>query len=233
MSVDPMSAEPLGEDAFVWHGEWAAEDARELDGNGPVDDREYVVEGRRVVPLHLVPRTDLTAADLSDTPEDGLRRELHDGVVHVVPPPSFDHQCAATVLQLALLAGAPASIRVVQNCGVHFGPHRMYVPDITVVRLGTAFHRNALDPAGVVLAVEIESPSSVTMDQTLKPAVYAEHGVSFFWRLAYRPALALFCYQLRPDRAAYLPLAIGRGGETLTMEAPWPIEIRVDDLLPQ
>jgi len=30
----------------------------------------------------------LTAADLSYERDDGLRRELHDGVVHVVSPPS-------------------------------------------------------------------------------------------------------------------------------------------------
>ena len=34
----------------------------------------------------------LTAADLSFEPEDGLGRELHDGVMHVVPPPIDDHQ---------------------------------------------------------------------------------------------------------------------------------------------
>ncbi len=29
-----------------------------------------------------------TAADLSNEPEDGLGRELHDGVIYVVPPRS-------------------------------------------------------------------------------------------------------------------------------------------------
>jgi hypothetical protein len=32
-----------------------------------------------------------TAADLSHEPDDGLRRELHDGVVYVVPPGSNVH----------------------------------------------------------------------------------------------------------------------------------------------
>ena len=33
----------------------------------------------------------LTAADLAYVPDDGLRRELYDGVMHVVPPPGGDH----------------------------------------------------------------------------------------------------------------------------------------------
>ncbi|MDQ3274931.1 MAG: hypothetical protein M3Q39_07845 [Actinomycetota bacterium] len=32
-----------------------------------------------------------TAADLSYEPDDGLRRELHDGMVPAVPPPNDDH----------------------------------------------------------------------------------------------------------------------------------------------
>ncbi len=48
-----------------------------------------------------------TAADLSHEPEDGLGRELHDGVIYVVPPPSNKHQWAESALERALLRRCP------------------------------------------------------------------------------------------------------------------------------
>ena len=33
----------------------------------------------------------LSAVDLAYEPDDNLRRELHDGVLHVVPPDDDDH----------------------------------------------------------------------------------------------------------------------------------------------
>ncbi len=39
----------------------------------------------------LSPTSLRTAADLAYEPDDGLRRELHDGVVLVVPPSNEDH----------------------------------------------------------------------------------------------------------------------------------------------
>jgi hypothetical protein len=48
-----------------------------------------------------------TAADLTYEPDDGLRRELHDGVVLVVPPPDEDRSWVVRVADRALLIAAP------------------------------------------------------------------------------------------------------------------------------
>ena len=42
-------------------------------------------------------------------------------------------------------------------------------------------------PADVLLAIEIESPSSVTTDRITKPAQYAAGGIGHFWRLETAP----------------------------------------------
>src|SRR6476659_7483562 len=121
----------------------------------------------------------LTAADLSDEPEDELLRELHDGVVYVVPPASNFHAWEVRACDRALSVNAPHDVVILQNVGVHVGLRRLYVPDLVVARRGTPFHDNGYDPGGVLLAVEAVSPSSVTMDRVTKPAVYAEQGIMY------------------------------------------------------
>lgn len=170
-----------------------------------------------------------TAADLSYEPDDGLRRELHDGVVHVVPPPSDDHQWVATALHLTLLKNAPDDVYVLQGCGVHTGIRRMYVPDVLVVYRDAVFHDNAYDPGGVLLAVEIVSPSSVTMDRVAKPVVYGQSGIPFYWRV--EPGPTVFCYRLAAATDAYEPIAEATAGQTLTLTEPWPVTLEVAELV--
>jgi Uma2 family endonuclease len=106
-----------------------------------------------------------TAADLSFEPDDGLRRELHDGVVHVVPPPSDDHSWEVRSIDRTLSANAPQDVYILQNVGIHVGLRRLYVPDLVVVYWDNPFHDNGYDPGGVLLVVEVVSPGSVTLDR--------------------------------------------------------------------
>ena len=83
----------------------------------------------------------------------------------------------------ALFASARPDVDVLHDVGVHVGLRRLYVPDLLAVRRDTPFHDNGYDPTGVLLVVEAVSPSSVTMDRVTKPAVYAEQGTAYFWRI--------------------------------------------------
>ena len=67
----------------------------------------------------------LTAADLSYEPDDGLRREFHDGVLLVVPLPNDDHSWAVRATDRALSATAPDDVDLLQNVGVHVGLCRL------------------------------------------------------------------------------------------------------------
>jgi Uma2 family endonuclease len=168
-----------------------------------------------------------TAADLSQEPEDGLGRELHDGVIYVVPPPSNKHQWAEDVLGDALKVGRPSDVYVFRGCGIHTGSDSMYVPDVLVVKAKTPFHDNGYDASGVLLAVEVVSRSSVTMDRTAKPAVYADCGIPSYWRVD--RDYTVHCFELADG--SYVPVAKAARGEQLLLERPWPVTLTVDDLV--
>ena len=69
----------------------------------------------------------LTAADLAFEPDDGLRRELYDGVMHVVPPPGDTHSWQVLALYRLLYATAPGDVFVLHDVGVHVGLRRLFV----------------------------------------------------------------------------------------------------------
>ena len=169
----------------------------------------------------------LTPADLSHEPDDGLRRELYDGVVHVVPPPSNRHSRAVLAAYRALYASAPAGVDVLHDVGVHVGLRRLYVPDLLAVYRDTPFHDNGYDPDGVLLVVEAVSPSSVTMDRVTKPAIYAEHGIPCFWRIDAldEGAPRLEVYALAPGARSYVKKAELGSRESGLLEHPWPVTI--------
>ncbi|MFI5932980.1 Uma2 family endonuclease [Actinoplanes sp. NPDC051494] len=70
-------------------------------------------------------------------------------------------------------------------------------------------HGASLD--GLLLAVEIVSPSSVTMDEVNKMREYAAAGIPRYWIVAQDEAQTVDMYVLGPDRtyemAAKVPLA--------------------------
>lgn len=170
-----------------------------------------------------------TAADLSHEPEDGLRRELHDGVVLVVPPPNDDHSWEVLAAYRALSAAAPDDIYILHDVGVHVGLRRLYVPDLVVVYRGTAFYDNGYDPGGVLLAVEVVSPSSVTLDRITKPAVYAEQGIPFYWRIEAEPRL--LCHRLAPATGGYVLDRELAPGEKAELSTPWPVTVDMAELV--
>lgn len=165
----------------------------------------------------------LSASDLSFEPDDGLRRELHDGVMHVVPPPSNNHSFAVLAAYRALYANASTDVVVLHDVGVHVGLRRLYVPDLLVVYRDTPFHDSGYDPGGVLLVLEAVSPGSVTLDRVTKPAVYAEQGIPSFWRIDDGPRLQ--AYRLDPGTGSYvLDLELGPA-ECGELTQPWPVSL--------
>ena len=171
----------------------------------------------------------LTAADLAFEPDDGLRRELHDGVVHVVPPPGDTHSWQTLALYRVLYATAPGDVFVLHDVGVHVGLRRLYVPDLTVVYRTTPFHDNGFDPGGALLVVECLSPGSVTLDRVTKPAVYAEQGIPYFWRVDEGPCLQ--SYRLDPHTGSYGGMVALGPGETGQPVSPWPVTVDMTELV--
>jgi Uma2 family endonuclease len=171
----------------------------------------------------------LSAAELSYEPDDGLRRELHDGVVLVIPPPNDDHSWEVRAADRTLSATVPDDVYILRNVGVHVGLRRLYVPDLVVVYRDTAFHDYGYDPDGMLLAVEVVSPSSVTLDRITKPAVYAEQAIPFYWRIEAEPRL--LCYRLDPATGDYLLDRELAPGEKAELTEPWPLTVDMAELV--
>jgi Uma2 family endonuclease len=121
------------------------------------------------------------ADDLAETPEDGHRYEVIEGMLIVNAAPIPAHQLIVGHLYRALhgaLAGtdrvvfmSPVELRISDVTGVE--PDLVVLPHFSIgaARLGLP----------VDLVVEVLSPSTARKDRLLKLAVYEEAGVPEYW----------------------------------------------------
>lgn len=79
----------------------------------------------------------------------------------------------------------------------------------------------------MLLVVEAVSPSSVTLDRVTKPAIYAEMGIPYFWRIDSLLGMGprLEAYRLDPTTGEYTLQAEVGPGESTTLDQPWPIVV--------
>lgn len=146
-----------------------------------------------VMPLQ-VPLDGWTVDELPDL---DVRYELVDGGLLVTPPPAPRHQEVAFALAALLTTALPQALRAAVSQGLHLGPHDYRVPDVLVYDRATS-RSGRITPAGVVLAVEVMSPGSVSTDRVAKPAQYCAAGIQHFWRLELDP-LVLVAHRLVGD----------------------------------
>jgi Uma2 family endonuclease len=104
-------------------------------------------------------------------------------------------------------------------------------PDVLVARRSAFTHEaRRLRPADVVLAVEIESPSSRRMDRLTKPSILAAGGVPHYWRVELddldAPAVAVH----RLADGTYREVRTVRAGEAVVVDLPFPVELRPAEL---
>ncbi|MBM2619117.1 Uma2 family endonuclease [Actinoplanes sp. LDG1-06] len=175
-----------------------------------------------------------TAADLDRTPEDGIRREIYDGELHVTPSPSIIHQALSGRLFAVLDASCPEHLFVTLANDVILGPDRTHIPDLLAVNFEAArsgSHKFAA--RDVVLAVEIVSPSTRSTDQVKKPKYYALAGIPFYWLIKTSDGLTVTAYELDTETRTYEPIGIFRGDDTIRLDRPWPVEIPLSTIRPR
>ncbi|HYE92840.1 MAG TPA: Uma2 family endonuclease [Terriglobales bacterium] len=118
-------------------------------------------------------------------PDDGKRYELHDGELSVTPAPGLRHQDVLINLTLILVP----HVRAAGNGKCLIAPFDCIMSDITVVQPDLLYvepeRLRAISERGVegapTLAIEILSPSTRQIDQRRKLALYARHGVTWYW----------------------------------------------------
>lgn len=126
----------------------------------------------------------LTVDDLMALPEDGWRYELIDGNLLMSPAPTSRHQVVAACLVGALRAACPDGYGAVETVNLQLSQSRQLIPDVVVATADALLSQSSsLTPEDILIAVEIVSPSSTSVDRLLKPAFYAEAGVPIFWRV--------------------------------------------------
>lgn len=173
-----------------------------------------------------------TTDDLDELPEDGHRYELIDGALIVSPSPTSAHQKLASLVEDELQAECPAEWVVVQGVEVRISRRRSLTPDVLVVSAEADEHGpSRFQPHEVLLVVEVVSPGSVTLDRVAKPALYAQAGIPYYWRIETDRGIVVHTHRLEPDAGLYVPT--GGFDRIVKLDEPWSIEVPISEITPR
>ena len=180
-----------------------------------------------VLALHTGP---WTADDVEALPDAGdhARFEVYEGGVLVVrPAPGVGHQRASYRLHRALSQAAVtagADVEVLEAVNVALPGGKLLVPDVVVVAGGAVSESATRVPCAAVLAVvEITSPSTISIDRAIKPALYAEAGIAVYWRVELPGTPKIVAYSLKLGRyVTHATLVAGTRGR---ITRPFAVEL--------
>lgn len=178
--------------------------------------------------MSVMPRDhEWTVDDLVGTPDDGMRYELVDGVLLVSAAPSNLHQIVLGELYAAVRAACPAQARVMLAPTAYEPTRRRSLqPDLLVARRSDVGDRPISAP--LLLAVEVLSPSTRSVDLLLKRGVYAESGVDAYWVVdPVVPSVQAW----RLVDGDWVDAGSAMGDEVLRLEHPFPVELVPSALL--
>jgi Uma2 family endonuclease len=174
-----------------------------------------------------IPARPLTYDDLAAMPDDGRRYELVDGVLLVSPAPSRMHQRVVRRLLLLLDPITPPDWELfTAPFDVVIDEHTSFEPDLVLARMSDLTPRNL--PAPPVLAIEVLSPSTRTIDLTTKHTRLRDFGCAHYW-VVDPDAPSVVAWELIGGEYVEGGQAIGE--ETLTVERPFRVEITPRRLL--
>ncbi|WP_405091269.1 Uma2 family endonuclease [Micromonospora sp. NBC_01392] len=173
-----------------------------------------------------------TTDHLDLLPEDGRRRELVDGAM-LLSLRGQTHQSIAALLMVALHEDCPAGYDVTQAVGVRLDRDRFFIPDVLVTTAAAAAREpSRYEPHEVVLAVEIVSPRTISIDRVLKPALYAQAGIPFHWRIEIEDGgLVVHTYKIDPVHEVYTET--GRWTKFVDTGEPFPVNLPISRITPR
>lgn len=163
-----------------------------------------------------------TAADLATLPGDGNRYELIDGLLLVTPSPAMRHQRGVFRLAMLLQAACPEDLEVfIAPFDVVLADDTVVIPDIIVARRGDLTEANL--PVAPVLAVEVLSPSTRTIDLHVKRDRLRRAGCQSYWVLdPLDPRLIAWDLDAQGD---YVEVADVAAAETWQAARPFDVTI--------
>lgn len=173
----------------------------------------------------------LSAQEYEALPESS-RLELVDGVLHVMTPPTKIHQRVILSLNNLLEANCPEDVEVAREQELRMAELRRRNPDLMVVRASESMTVYSYRPDEVVLAIEVVSPGSETVDRLHKPAEFAAAGVARYWRIETAPAVEVHTFRLG-DSGHYEQTGRYVAEDTVSESDPPWATFRVSDLVPR
>ncbi|SCF17291.1 Uma2 family endonuclease [Micromonospora mirobrigensis] len=179
------------------------------------------------------PPGEWTTDDLDRLPGDGRRRpELLDGNLLMSPSPTRLHQSIAGRLMAALEETCPADLDVTQGVEVRISRRRSFIPDLLVAELDASVRNpSQYRPNEVLLVVEIVSEGSRSIDRVLKPALYAEADIPYFWRIETESGIVVHAHKLDPVKQVYVEQA--RMTDGILLPEPWEMDIPLARITPR
>ncbi|MBM2622231.1 Uma2 family endonuclease [Actinoplanes sp. LDG1-06] len=170
---------------------------------------------------------DHTVEDVLALPDDAPRVELSDGVMIVVPSPTYDHQDIVGLLWHWLRQRTPEGLRASMATGVALSLDTTFEPDVLLVDAEVEGKRHYSKAHKVVLVVEVVSPGTKRRDRLEKPAEYAAAGIRHYWRVEQEP-IHVFAYDLVGDRYEL----VADSDIELVLSAPFEIKLPIGDITP-
>lgn len=171
-----------------------------------------------------------TPAEIGDAIGDDecwRRYEIVDGVLIVSPPPAPLHDYLAHRLVSAVTPGVPSGYVATTAVGIDLG-RSFRIADATVITRAYLERGGPAMPADVLLAIEVESPSSITTDRVTKPWQYARAGIAHYWRVELDP-LRLRAYRLAGE--VYEAAGSWAADEVAVIAEPFDVRIDLPTLL--
>jgi Uma2 family endonuclease len=160
----------------------------------------------------------MTQRDLDDTPDDGNRYEVIDGVLYVTPFPTTAHQSAVTNIVALLVqhvfdAGSgkvfTSGLKVVLDEPTGVGPDVVYLANERMAGLRADGYYGAPD-----MVVEVLS-SRPALDTQIKKDKYARAGIRYYWIV---DAAKRTLWEYRLAEGAYVLVTEARGEDEFRPE---------------
>lgn len=165
-------------------------------------------------------------------PNDGWKYEIIDGVLHMSPPPTINHQDVATELiarmrlytrqhKLGVVLAAPTGVRLPTQA-VPVEPDLLFVRNERRHLIAERYVEGAPD-----LVVEVLSRSNADYDRTTKYTQYEQAGVTEYWIVNYWDE-TIMVYNLVDQH--YQLSGLFQNGDTATSQVLTGFQIAVTDL---
>lgn len=131
----------------------------------------------------MTPKTLLSVEDFAALPDDGMKHELNEGELIVMPPPKPRHgDCQAKLAAILVeFVTAHGTGKVFTESGYRLAPHTVRGPDVSFVRTSRLQDPDEYFDGAPDLAVEIVSPGDDASDLREKIKQYLDAGTSVVW----------------------------------------------------